>query len=229
MKTSAGTTPESSSKFTKTTAVNEHPEIGKLISTLQELSTEFLDTDGDDLMCIYNELMFSKEFKAAIGHSRRTKLVKPLLEKLNIRFEGSGSNYSIYFPRNLSSRCDQANEDDAALGLPIATSAVDVKLHQSPSKDSYSPQWVRSIYKAAGSSQTVYQFTDTAMYRENSSPFTDVTAATPSVILVALTNALLWSAQWSSRRPKLSAGESTSRRPSSGRMGWRNRRLQVLL
>lgn len=149
MKTPGRTTPESVGNVAETTTINEHPQIGTLILTLQELSTEFPDSDGDDLCCNYNELMFSKDIMAVIGKSRRANLVKTLLEFLHISFKGSGHSYTIYFPRDLTSRCAQANEIYPN-GLPIVAPVADEKLQQSPHKDSYSSQWVRSVYKAAG-------------------------------------------------------------------------------
>ena len=101
MKTPGRTTPESVGNVAETTTINEHPQIGTLILTLQELSTEFPDSDGDDLCCNYNELMFSKDFMAGIGKSRRANLVKTLLEFLHISFKGSGHSYTIYFPRSI--------------------------------------------------------------------------------------------------------------------------------
>ena len=66
----------------------------KLISTLQELSTQIQDTYDNDLCFNYNEMMFSKEFEAVIGQSRRVGLWK-----LSWRYEeGISTYYAISFP-----------------------------------------------------------------------------------------------------------------------------------
>ena len=46
--------------------------------------------------------MFSKEFKDAVGTSRRAGLITSVLEQLKIRFDGAKHDYTIYFPRDLA-------------------------------------------------------------------------------------------------------------------------------
>lgn len=75
---------------------NAHPELGQLISTLQELASEYPTSDGDELCCNFNELMYPKEFKEAVGKSRRSGVVKPLLVQLQIRFEKSLTFVKVY-------------------------------------------------------------------------------------------------------------------------------------
>jgi hypothetical protein len=88
MKTPVGATSESGSKFTglfpESSILKGHQQIGALISTLQGLSTEYDVTEGDVLCCDYNQLMFSKEFVAAVGKSRRVQLIRSILDTLNI-------------------------------------------------------------------------------------------------------------------------------------------------
>ena len=67
MKTPGGATPGSESISMKSTFVKEHPQIGILILTLQELALEFPDADGNKLCCNYNGLMFPKDFMTAVG------------------------------------------------------------------------------------------------------------------------------------------------------------------
>ena len=95
---------------------NAHSEIGQLISTLQELAIEYPTNDGDTLCCNYNELMFPDKFKDAVGTSRRSTLVQSVLDLLAIRFDGGKNNATIYFPRDLATRCAGANVENPKLG-----------------------------------------------------------------------------------------------------------------